>query len=323
VGFRHPNPAVAANLANALADEFIRQLDALNNQKVQGTVTALQAQADEQRKRIDSLQAEMDEITQKYGVTNIDATSTTVFVSAIEELNKKVIQNKATMDELVLRIQQIQEQLKDGKPLLDLNFLSSQPHIVSLEQTVQTVADQYKQLLTEGYADDAPILTEAKGRVEEADQQLKDGVVAAAKQVAADLEVAQNNYAQSVDRLANMQKQTQDLSQQRAKYDALRQDLDTAQQMYSKQQLSIADTQTNAKLNAVTYTIVARAEAPPAADPLPWLSMGLTSLGWGLAAGVLALAGFAILLPPPAEQHQEYERRRRRHRHFHSSSSRR
>ena len=323
VGFRHPDPAVAATLANALAEEFIRQHDALNAEKLKATVAALQSSADAQQKKTKDIQAQLDELTQKFGVTNIDSTSSTVFVSAIEELNKKVIQDKAAMDELVLRMQQIQQQVDAKRPLSDLNFIASQPHIVALQQAIQAAVDELKQLQAEGYADAAPILTDAKARVQAAVQQLSDALVAAAKQQAADLEVAQNNYQQSVDRLTNMQKQTQDLSQQRAKYDALRNDLNTAQQMYSAQEVALADTQTKAKLNAMTYTIVARAEAPPVADPRPWLKLSLTSLGWGCGGALFALAGFCIFLPPPVEQHQEYERRRRRHRHFHSSSSRR
>jgi polysaccharide biosynthesis transport protein len=323
IGFRHPNAAVAATLANALAEEFLRQHDAFNADKLKNMVAALQAQADAQHKRADDIQAQMDELTQKYGVTNVDATSDTILVSAIEELNKKVIQNKAALDELTLRGEQIQQQAADKKPLWELNFIGGQPHILALEQAVQAQADQLKQVQSVGYADNAPIITDAKARVDAAMQELNEGAAAAVKQVAADLEAAQNNYNQSVERLSNMQKQTGDLAQQRAKYDALRTDLSTAQQMYSAQEVAMANTQTKAKLEAVTYSIVARAEAPPEADPQPWVKLALASLGWGLGGGVLALAGFAIFLPPPVEQHEEYERRRRRHRHFHSSSRRR
>lgn len=323
IGFRHPDAAVAASVANALAGEFLHQHDALNAQKTQTMVAALQASADEQHKKADNIQAQMDELTQKYGVTNIDAASDTVLISDIEILNKKVIENKAALDELTLRGMQIQQQLADKKPLWELNFIGSQPHIVLLEQTVRAVNDQLQQVRAEGYADTAPLITDAQARVTAAMQELTDAATAAVQQVAADIEAAQNNYNQSVQRLTNMQKDTQELAQQRARYDALRNDLKTAQELYATQQVAVANTQTQAKLDAVTYSIIAPAEAPPTADPQPWLKLGLASLGWGLGGGGLALAGFAIFLPPPVEQHEEYERRRRRHRHFHSSSRRR
>jgi uncharacterized protein involved in exopolysaccharide biosynthesis len=323
VGFQHPDAAVAATVANALAEEFLRQYDALNAEKLKNMVTALQAQADDQQKKADAIQAQIDDLTKNYNVTNIDATSTAIFTSAIQDLNKKVIDNKAALDELVLHGQQIQQQVADKKPLWDLNFIGGNAHIVSLERTAEVLADNLKQLQAEGYADNAPVITDAKGQVDAGLQQLNDAANAAAKQIVSDLDVAQNNYTQSVDRLTDMQKQTQELTQQRAKYDALRNDLSTALKMHSAQLEAISNTQTQARLNAVTYSIVVRAEAPPVADPRPWLTLGLTSLGWGLGGGLLALAGFAVLRPPPTEQHEEYERRRRRHRHFPSSSRRR
>jgi len=126
VGFRHPDPVIAATLANAFAGEFLRRHDALNADKAKSMVAALQAAADAQQKKIDAIQSQMDELTQKYGVTNIDATSTTVFASAIEELNKKVILDKAKLDELMLRGQQIQQQVSNSKSILELNFIGSQ-----------------------------------------------------------------------------------------------------------------------------------------------------------------------------------------------------
>ncbi|HTB63758.1 MAG TPA: hypothetical protein VK737_09225 [Opitutales bacterium] len=323
IGFQHPDPVAAAFVANALAEEFVRQHDALNDGNIKKAIAPLQDHADELKKQIADIQASMDEITKNYGVTNMAASSGIEIEDALKELNKNVITNKAALDKLAARDQQIRDQVAAQNPLWQLDFIGSDEHIISLIQTVRALNDQSTAIVAQGYDPTAPIVTEAKAAVDTAIQKLNVESQAMAQRIDSDFQVAQSTYDLSVSHLADMQKHANDVSQQRVKYDSLHSDLETAQKKYGDQTVAIDEAQRQAKLSTVSYSIVARADAPPVPDAKPWLKMSLTSLGWGLGGGLLAAMAFTIFLPPPAAQHQEYERRRRRHRHFSSSSSRR
>ncbi len=323
ISFQHPDAAAASLVANLFAEDFIKQHDAQNEQKIKRMTDDLQARADAQRQKAEAIKTRMDELMKQVGGTSLDAAAADVYSSAIKDLNQKVIDTKSALDELMLHRQQIEEQAMASKPIWELKFLSSQPRIANLIAVFQQEADKVQQLKNDSYTDDSANVVEARGRQEGAMSQLNGAINAYVQQLLADLEVKQNDYQQAQTRLAEAQKQNQELSQARVEYQSLRSDHETAQKLYSDQQVEISAALTKAKLGAVTYTVIARAEPPASPDPKPWMRIGLASLGWGLGGGLVALAGFAIFLPPPSEQREEYERRRRRHRHFHSSTRRR
>jgi uncharacterized protein involved in exopolysaccharide biosynthesis len=323
IGFQHPDPAAAAFVANAMAEEFIRQHDALNDANIKNALAPLQTRADELKKQIADIQAAMDEITKTYGVTNMSASTGVEIESAMQVLNKNVVSNKAALEKLAQRDQQIQDQVAAGKPLWQLDFIGSEESIVTLLESAKALNDQYNAIVAQGYDPTAPIVTQAKAAVATAVQKLDDEGQAIAQRYESDFKAAQNTYDLSVNHLSDMQQHAKDISLQRTKYDDLHNKLDTAQKLYATQQETLSDAQNKAKLATVSYSIISHADAPPVPDALPWLKMGLTSLGWGIGGSLLLAVIFLIFLPPPAAQHQEYERRRRRHRHFSSSSSRR
>jgi len=321
VAFQHPDPAAAALVANALADEFIKQHDALNEEKVQRMIGDLQARADKQQTELASIQSRMDELIKKYGGSALANASADVYSGAIHDLNQKVIDTNAALDELKLESQQIHDQVAADKPVWELKFIASQPRVITLLGYYQQELDKVQQLRNDAFTEDSQNMVEAKGRADGAVKQLNDALNTVVQQLLANLDSKQHEYDQAVSRLAEMTKQNQELARSRIEYQSLHDEYDTAQKLHSAQVVDISSAQTKAKLNSVNYSVIARAEPPASPDPKPWAAMSLASLGWGLGGGLLALAGFAVFLPPPAAQHEEYERRRRRHRHFHSSSA--
>ncbi len=323
IAFQHPNPAAAALVANAFAEEFIKQHDAQNEQKISKMMADLQSRADELRTKAEAIQARMDELVKKVGGTSLDAAAADVYSSAIKDLNQKVIDSRSALDELMLHRQQIQDQAMANKPVWELKFIANQPRIANMMAVAQQEQDKVQQLRNDSFTEDSPNVVEAKGRQEGALSQLNAAINAYVQQLIADLDTKQNDLQQATSRLAEMQKQNQELATARVEYQSLRSDHETAQKLYSDQLVKVSAALTNAKLATINYTVIARAEPPVSPDAKPWAQMGLISLGWGMGGGILTLLGFAIFLPPPVEQHEEYERRRRRHRHFHSSSRRR
>ncbi len=322
IGFTHPDPAVAAKIANLLADEFVKECAGAKGDREKLSMGDMQSKLDAQRAKITGLQKKMQDLATQYDATNLEAGADNVVQSAIQDLNRQIIQFKATMDTLDLRRQQILDQNKDNKPLWDLDFIHSKPNISQLYDVAQSQSNHVQELKAEGYQPEAQAMTEAQGRLDGAMRELNTAINAAVQQLIAELQAAENNYNQVSKRLEELQHKNQDLTVARGTYAALRKQLETENQVQAKMQVALADAETQFNLTDPNYGILAKAEAPDKTDAYPWSRLALPAVGLGAAGDIIVLLGFMVFCPPPKEQLEEYERRRRRHRHFDSSHRR-
>lgn len=321
VGFRHPDPKVAAQIANALAAEFVEECNAAKDDREAKSLGGLQSKQSDEEKKVAGLQKQMQDLSAQYDMTNFAAGSASIYQQAIADLNKQVIDLKGKLDSLDLQRQQVLDQTSAKKPVWDLDFVRGQLHIADLYQAAQDAAQNVQNLQQQGFQPEAPAMTDAKNRMDNAVNALNAATDSVVRRLAADLQEAQNDYTQASKRLRDMQSKNQDLTAARGVYNGLKQQYDTENQVLNKLRVTVADAETQFKLTDPIYSLLAKADPPNDADPLPWAKLSVHAAGWGAGATLLALAGLAILRPPPKAEREEYERRRRRHRHFHSSSS--
>ncbi|HVU38097.1 MAG TPA: hypothetical protein VHC95_07160 [Opitutales bacterium] len=321
VGFRHPDPKVAAQIANAMAAEFVAECNAAKSDRETKSLGDLRAKLTGEEKKVAGLQKQMQDLSAQYDMTNFNTGSDTVYLQAIADMNKQVIDLKSRLDSLDLRRQQVVDQTAAKKPVWDLDFVRGQLHIADLYQAAQDAAINVQNLQNQGFQPESPAMTDAKARMDTAVNALTSATESVVRQLSADLQEAQNNYLQASKRLQDMQSKNQDLTAARGTYDGLRKKYETENQVLNQLRVTVADAETQFNLTDPIYALLAKADPPDTADPLPWAKLGARAAGWGAGAGLLALVGLAILRPPPKAEREEYERRRRRHRHFHSSSS--
>ncbi len=322
VGFQHPDPAVAALIANALASEFVRESNASKDERMHQSLADLDAKIKTQRDKTDNLRAQMKDLSNQFGGMNFDSGADSVYLETIADLNKQVVQYKGAMDTLDLHRQQVLDQMGAQKAVWDLEFIRSQSNIAQLYATAQNETNHVQELRSENYQEEAPAMTDAKARLDVAMKELNAATDAAVHELVANLQAAQSNFNQAAKRLDDMQRKNQELSGARSVYDSLRKDLNTSNDVLSKMEVAVSDAETNFNLTDPNYAVLAPAESPSTADARPWANIGLTGFGLGVGGSLLALVAFALFRPPPKLEREEFERRRRRHRHFRSSRHR-
>jgi uncharacterized protein involved in exopolysaccharide biosynthesis len=319
VSFVHPVPVIAANVANLFADEFVKESLDASTARLNKTLGDLQAQADEQHKKMTGDQDQMNLLVDKFGLANLDPTGPAAYQADIEQLTQIMNENKAVADVSSSSAQLVKSQIDTGKPLWDLSFIASQPRVIELNKVYSQQLGLLAEARNEQYAEDSSEITVIKGRVTGAELELSAAAQSAASMIVSDAEAAQNNYDQSLKRLQEKQGEAEELSKGRTVYESLRNDRDMAENLYKTQIMSINQQQTALQLSTPTYSLVQPAGIPT--QPI-WPTLGhmtVMALCSGFAASLFVAFAFVILEPPPPGQREEYERRRRRHRHFHSS----
>jgi polysaccharide biosynthesis transport protein len=323
LGFTHHDPKLAARMANALAAEFVRQSDAMNEDQKKKQLGDLQHDADTLSQKVDTLQAQMDGYLSKYGMEKLDPSETNADYSSLQELSRKAVDDKSALDKLDLERQQIQQEVLSGQPLWNLSFIAAQPHVQQLFSDLHDFLARLDQMRHEQYAEDSPPMMELKGRINNVSSELADAADVIAKQVSSDYDAAMTAASQSAKRLEDARKDALDLSTARKDYESLREEHDATQKLAAAKAVELSDQQSKLSLSMTTYALLAGAEPPASADPAPWMRFILHSIGAGALGSILLALGLAAFRPPAVEERKEHERRRRRHRHFHSSTRRR
>ncbi len=323
LGFTHPDPKVAARVANALAAEFVRQSDAMNDEQKKKILGDLQNDADKLNKQVDTLQSQMDGYVGKYGLAKLDASEIGADFSSLQELNRKAVDAKSTLDRLSQERQQIQQEVLSGEPLWNLSFIAEQPGVQGLLKDLHDFLARLDQLRAEKYAEDAPPMVELKGRITNVGTELASAADVISKQVNSDYDAALNAAGQASTRLDAARQDALNLSTARTEYQSLLGLHDSAQKLAASKMVELSNQQANLNLAMTTYALLANAEPPTSADSPPWVRFILRALGAGVTGSLLLAVGFAAFRPPPAAEREEHDRRRRRHRRFHSSTRRR
>jgi len=323
LGFQHPNPVLAARMANALAAEFVQQCDAMNEDQKKKALGDLPHDIETLGQKADTLQAQIDSYVNKYGLDKLDTSESATDISSLQELSRKAVDDKAALDKLNAERQQIQQEVLAGQPLWNLSFIANDPHVSQLLSDLHDFLTRLDTMRHEQYAEDSPPMVDLKGRITNTGTELASAADVISKQVSSDYEAAVATLDKTTTRLEDTRNVALDLSTARSAYEDLRQQLDATQKLVSAKTVQLSDQTGKLNLAMTTYSVLAKAEPPTSADTAPWVQFILKALGAGAGGSILLALGLSFFRPPPVEEREEHERRRRRHRSFHSSTRRR
>jgi uncharacterized protein involved in exopolysaccharide biosynthesis len=306
-----------------MAAEFVHQSDAMNDEQRKKILGDLQKDEDTLNKQASTMQAQLDGYVGKYGLAKLDASEANGDFSSLQELGRKAVDAKATLDKLDLERKQIQQEVLSGEPLWNLSFIADQPSVQTLLQDLHDFLARLDQMRHEQYAEDASEMVELKGRITNVGTELANAADVISKQVNSDDDAAQAAEQQAFTRLETARAEALDLSTSRTEYQNLVEQHNAAQKLAAAKAVELSDQQSKLSLAMTTYALLANAEPPTAADSPPWVRFTLHALGAGAVGSILLAIGLTAFRPPPAEEREEHARRHRRHRRFHSSTRRR
>ena len=295
VSYDHPNPAVAAKVANFFVDEYIayntrQRID--DSEKAFGDLTVT---VDAQKKKVDQLARDLQAMKEKSNEVSLD-TRKDIATDTLKALNLEASRANIALGEQQVRLNQVNEYVAKGTPLTDLPFVANQPVITQLTQQLaaQKIAIES---LRKRYRDKHPNLVSALTSLQQTQQELDRAINNARAQIESDYQSAVRNNQHAQDELARQKAESIDLDRSGLPYASAERELHTQEQILQSLTARARETSLSGDISTQNARIIDRAAPPPESKPI---SPNVTlNLGLGVAGGLglgLAFAFFVAFI---------------------------
>jgi capsular exopolysaccharide synthesis family protein len=290
IGFQHPNPKIAARVANLIATEYIAYNTRLRVEEALKAVDELKDRADQQRKHVDELANALQAFRQRGNLISL-VQSKDIVTEKLKALNLMATQTNAHLNEAEVRWNQVQQWTREGRPLAELPFIAGQTKVSQLTQqlTTQKLAlancQQY-------YKEKHPRLIEATNAVAKAESEMKAALDEAAASIRSEYENALQTDAAARKALAEQESKSLDLDKSAVEYENLERDFKINDQLLESMIARMRETSVTSSMETESARVI-----DSAMEPMRPISPRIAlDLALGIFAGVALGIGAAFLI---------------------------
>ncbi|MFP4203295.1 MAG: GumC family protein, partial [Opitutales bacterium] len=292
IAYTHPDPEMAARVANLFADEYIEYNLSHNIDQSMQAVEDLRTRADRQREEVEDLDMQLAEYREDNNAVSLSEQEN-IARQQLATLNDIELSARNELDKYQTRRNLIEMYQVEGKDLWQLSFIAEQERVRNLLQSlsdleveISTLSKRYKEKHPEMIR-----LLEAKretlAELQEASQNAVDKVYAGYAEGLENFEVAEK-------RLAQKEQELIDLSKLRVDYASLERELDVQEGYLEAIIGRMTQEQTEVNLKNPNARIVDEAFAPaPENYSSPNIPMNLAA---GFFGGLAVGTGLVFLV---------------------------
>ena len=292
VAVEHPNAPLAATVADYFSTVFIEDNDQRNAERAAKAVEVLQNDYNEQKKKVEDLQARMTSMISKYGRTDLD-TKSSVLPSQLQELNSMRTSDLGALDAAEEQWNQVQEYQNAVPPkdLWNLPSIAKDTHVSDLKKDLDAIEVSLSGHLKTLGEHHPTIIQEMQTR--DADkQQLTAACLTAAQRVFQDYRAAQDKYQRDDQKVKDLQAQMLDMNKLQGQYDELFNEKDAAESMARQMNITIEAQKARVLEGGESYQLAdsAKGQVVQTAPKTFLLIVG------GLITGIMGGVGMAFLV---------------------------
>jgi capsular exopolysaccharide family len=295
VTYRHPDPIIAARIANMFVDELIQWNSRVRIDDTIRGVEDLQIRVEQQRKRVEEQALALQAYREKNDMVSLDQRKDIV-TEKLKQLSLYVSQAEARRNEAETRWKQVQARIDSKEDLAKLPFIAHLPIVTQLTQQIASHKISLAQL-RERYRDKHPRMIEATNALAQAERELNRALSAAASSIEAEYENAKQNEAEARASLKQAEEASLALDRLAVQYQAQERDFRINEQILAEIVARMRETNmiSTMELQNVRKVDTAIPAAPNRyAEPNIPLNIGIGVVG-GLALG-LAFAFFVAFI---------------------------
>jgi len=292
LAYNHPDPEIAAKVANMFAEEYINYNMTLNIDGSMKAIFDLKERAKEQQKVVENIETQMAEYREKYGTVSLEQQAD-IDHQELTEINKTVTDARRDFDIAQSRKNLVDQYIKSGGKLWDLSFINSIPQV---EQLLSDLATKNIEIssLEKRYGAKHPKMIEATRAKEQTEIELKSALDSSINKVYANYDHARDFLIQSEKRLAQKEKGIINLSKIKVEYSTLSRDFEVNQGLYQSMVLRLNTEMAQIDLKKPSARIIDFAVAPGhPAKPKKVIILALGLMG-GIASGLGAVFAIAF-----------------------------
>jgi len=295
VAYSHPDPIVAAEVANLFAKEFIDYNLKLNIDGSMKAVEDLRIRADQQKERVEELELKLAEYRELHNAVSLQSDEN-IAGAQLQRLNQIKLSNKNLYDQLETRWNLIETYRRDGNKLWQLSFISDQSRVSGLLQRISGTRISISSL-SKRYREKHPVMIQLLQTLQEAELELEVAVQNSVDKIYAAYSESKSNFEMASQRLAEQEKEQIDLSKTRIDYNSLLRDLSVQQNFFQALNTRMTTEKAQVNLKNPNARVVDEAFPPPEDQPSsPNVVMNLAAgFFGGIAVGVGLIFAVAFL----------------------------
>lgn len=282
VAYSHPDPIVAAEVANLFAKEFIDYNLKLNIDSSMRAVEDLRIRADQQKDEVEELEYKLSDYREQKDAVSLDSKEN-IAREQLGKLNQTKLSNKNILDNFETRWNLIETYKREGRDLWGLSFIAEQPSVSELLEKISGARINISSL-SKRYREKHPVMVQQIQTLQEAELELKSAVEDAVDKVYGGYTEAQQNFEMASKRLAEKEQDLIKLSRTRVEFNSLMRDLEVQQNFF--QALNSRMTTEKAEVNLKNPNARIIDEASPPADDNPSSPNVVMNLAAGFFGGL-------------------------------------
>ncbi len=261
VTYTHPDPTVAAKVANLFVDEYVNYNARQRMAESMKAVEDLKNRADSQSKKVQELAINLQAVKERNNMVSLDQRKDIV-TERLKALNLLLTQSSARMKDAEVRWQQVEETKRAGGSLQELTFIASIPLIQNLSQQVAAQKISIAQL-QQRYRAKHPRLIEAVHSLEQTETELRRALDNAASNVLNEFATARRSSEQTAADLAAQESESLKLDRLMVDYGTAQNELMVNEQLLATIVGRMRETAMNANIESQNARRIDRAVPPP------------------------------------------------------------
>ncbi len=287
VVYTHPDPEMAARIANLFVEEFINYNVRWRVDESMKAVEDLKIRADQQAKKVQELGNNLQAYRERQNMISLDEKKDIV-TEKLKALSTLVTQANSRLMNAQTCWNQVQDTVKNHGNLADLGFIASQPMVGSLLHDIGTqkvtIAD-----LQQRFRAKYPSMIAANQSLAQSEAELAKALDDASQSIHNEYETAQRDYTQAKADLAAQEEEALKLDRFAVDYGTLENELNVNKELLANIVTRMRETSMSASIEFQNARVLDKAVRPQrASSPVVALNLGIGAVG-GLGLG-LALA---------------------------------
>ena len=227
IAYTHPDPIIAARVANLFAEEFINHNLTKSIDAAMKAVEDLRVRADQQRERVEELELDLAEYREKHNAVSLDQQEN-IAGEQLRTLNAIKSENKNNFDIAETKWNLVETYRREKRDLWELAFIAEQSRVAYLLQAISGAKIEISSL-GKRYRDKHPTMISLNQTLRESESELSLAVENAVEKIYANYSEAKENFEVASKRLAEKEKELIALSKTGVEYNTLSREFDVQQ----------------------------------------------------------------------------------------------
>ncbi|MFL2835311.1 MAG: GumC family protein [Coraliomargaritaceae bacterium] len=260
VAYTHPNPIMAAKIANLFGDEYINTMLSQNIDASMKAVEDLRKRAEQKKNRVEELELKLAEYRELKKAVSLDKQEN-IAAEQLASLNEIKTTAKMNLDQAEIRWNLTQNYQKQGKELWELPFISEQIRVATLIEQISATRIAIS-TRSKRYREKHPEMRSLLQQLQESQSELEYAVQNAVDNISGYFAESRDNFKQASKRLLEKEREMIELSKTRVEFNSLIRDLEVEQMTYQKLTALMAEEKIQVNIKNANARIIDKAFPP-------------------------------------------------------------